>query len=566
MSESGRFQRSLTRRVRTAVAESPQMLAEYRRRHRFRWLQMAVAFVFGVSANPIVCALAVAVVGWSVIDVLTVERVLIVHAGFMLVAVMLLPFLGSRLFCSHSGLARWAFQPISDKEIRTQSMQLRLTLVFFYALAVGGLHLYVCRLERLSEIDAIVVIGAGLLKVWFAVAVVTLARHFPAASPVKMLVGGGTLMLFVGYFLVLLAATGVMREQIFYPIGWIDGMIYYAVLHDQPLGWLFLIPVLAISLDAVWWLRRGYTILEIHFSSTGECTPIFSSGLKNQRQEKAKESPRAKESDEAIVKRLLSSPRLRPADWTSGGWIERWVGARMSDRERALVERLCGGRPCWTIQCVFLLLVLAACLSAWWVFQAELGVLLMPTLRTLVWVWPTFTCIIFNSRFPVSMQSSQPQPHLIGSFHPLFPCGLAEVAALRRRLLSGLIAVIAAIAVGMFAVSFVFSSVTCRQIATVFILFTPIVVVLHEVSSRTRFARHGTTFWTLRRMLPTYVLFPISVIAAGIAAMHPSPLYNLAASVVALVLVWISCEVFDQHYLTECNFQIPRPLGQAARP
>jgi hypothetical protein len=67
------------------------------------------------------------------------------------------------------------------------------------------------------------------------------------------------------------------------------------------------------------------------------------------------------------LKRLLEQP-LGGSDWSDGWFVERWIGSRLSRRERAIVECLVGERPNWTVGwCVGLvaLVTLTALVILW---------------------------------------------------------------------------------------------------------------------------------------------------------------------------------------------------------
>jgi hypothetical protein len=101
----------------------------------------------------------------------------------------------------------------------------------------------------------------------------------------------------------------------------------------------------------------------------GAATPVFEFGLANSVTATAAAPPRDSDLAEtasqddggamaaaALRKHILSGEALAPLDWSKLGFIERYVGSHLTDRERATVEHVCHRRLSWT--------------RAWWIAAA----------------------------------------------------------------------------------------------------------------------------------------------------------------------------------------------------
>lgn len=144
------------------------------------------------------------------------------------------------------------------------------------------------------------------------------------------------------------------------PAGWVHAAFYFGAIQGSWAAWLFLLPVATVIGLAARWFTGTFTIREIAFSegratiaavdgSMRLATPLFW----NQRRPELTAATRRK-SKIALAEGAAGTPALapkvfcRPRDWSHLGWVERFVAARLTERQRLLLECSSPDQPYWT--------------------------------------------------------------------------------------------------------------------------------------------------------------------------------------------------------------------------
>jgi hypothetical protein len=351
---------------------------------------------------------------------------------------------------------------------------------------------------------------------------------------------------------------GVALAVMMTPGGWINGALYYGVIQGNAVGWLFLAPVAITSVYNVWWLRRGYAIREFQVWPQGVLTPVFEFGIPNPRWEEevlpaiVSDTPAPeREPEEAIEKRLLQSPALAPPDWGKRWFMERWIGAFLTPRERTLLEQLYGGPPRWTATCLMFAaaaLVLIALVSG--AFTSGDGTTeYHPSVAIMYLLLAIGFCTI--PRY----LDTRPMPPL----HPIFPVGLQEtLAAIKKSLALRAIIYVPL----LFAVAFAEMRGWpngWRHASIMTLILALLFVAWYLITARASFCalnrrRYHWRRWTaLAAMgLAGFISFPLTFV------FHPitTPLLGL----LAILLIVVACRQFDRVYLdTEFDFEMANP-------
>jgi hypothetical protein len=332
-------------------------------------------------------------------------------------------------------------------------------------------------------------------------------------------------------------------------------------------GYLFLAPVAVTSVYTVWWLRRGYAIREIRVSSQGELTPEFEYGIANlpQADEAAHEpdaSPMAvpPESEESLEKRLLRIPALAPPDWSRGGFIERWIGGLLSERERTVLEQFYGGSPRFTR--AWLATVLLAVCFAMLAFvydrcaPPEEKRLCLTAIVLILAVAPV-EAVACGARNHASQLLSVP------ACHPIFPLGLKETLSAIYKTL-GLRAIFYLPIFGAVAAGELWDWRHRWLYAGLMALACAMQVALwYPLLARGRFGALSRSRFRWRRCLAMGLIcvaalpnFPMLLV------MHPVfLLVSLGWAPIALAAAYFACRQFDFLYFhTELDFAAPNAL------
>jgi hypothetical protein len=143
------------------------------------------------------------------------------------------------------------------------------------------------------------------------------------------------------------------------PPGWVHAAFYFGAIERSWAAWLFLLPAAAVVGLAARWFAGTFAIREFAFSqgratiaavegSLRLATPLFW----DQRQSApaAPARPKSEIALEAPTGPAAIVPKdfCRPRDWARLGWVERFVAARLTERQRLLLECSSPDQPYWT--------------------------------------------------------------------------------------------------------------------------------------------------------------------------------------------------------------------------
>lgn len=165
------------------------------------------------------------------------------------------------------------------------------------------------------------------------------------------------------------------------PTGWLNAAFYYGVIRGAPFTWLFVIPVAAMTVFAARWSLSSFRVREMEcIDQKPTITAIDSDvGLATidswtrPRRNLAKLAPREEAMDhrERPIPVKADNDFLRPFDWSRLGWVERFVAARLTERQRLLLEFSSLGNPHWTAGWLFTLVPAALTCVVLWALDAK---------------------------------------------------------------------------------------------------------------------------------------------------------------------------------------------------
>ncbi len=377
--------RRLQQATRDVVFASPRMRAEYRRRHRW-WLvpYLAIATVIALLIAmflPLLLSLLALLDpairaemfrhplgdGPTPEPLARFRPLAIIAPLWLMLWLLLVPNLRNYLWC---GLCRISiYWPLSDAQL-TRGGWTRtygLGALIFVGTAAWGWALSLAM--ELEQREWLLLMGLAALHAWLMVALTWLmAALVPrrlvsgfALAAILLMFGGTPAIIYLSEFVGPYPELARQWELLAFllPTGWVCGTINYAVLEHNPLGWLFLLPVAAVSLWAIVWRTRGLRLLEFIIGFNGSCQPVFDRGFRDDREfgwqlpssppaESPAQETNAEQVRERVTKRILSGALWESFQWPTHGFIERWVGRLLTDREQRALIFLGGGRPWWT--------------------------------------------------------------------------------------------------------------------------------------------------------------------------------------------------------------------------
>ena len=144
------------------------------------------------------------------------------------------------------------------------------------------------------------------------------------------------------------------------PPGWVHAAFYFGAIQGSWAAWLFLLPAATVIGLAVRWFTGTFEIRDIAFfedraaiaaldGSMRLATPLF---WDPQRRALAaatrRKSQLASAEGAAGLNVIVPKDFCRPRDWARLGWLERFVAARLTARQRLLLECVSPGQPYWT--------------------------------------------------------------------------------------------------------------------------------------------------------------------------------------------------------------------------
>jgi hypothetical protein len=347
------------------------------------------------------------------------------------------------------------------------------------------------------------------------------------------------------------------------PTGWISAAMHYGVILDSAAGRLFLAPAAVVWTYALGWLRRGFAIREFHIFSTGEIWPIFEYGLPNFR-EKKKKLRKARASDSlqpraTTEKQVLNSDALTPTDWRRGWFIERWIGHRLTAREKTLIEQFYEGRPRWTLAWVIVAIfsiLLAMPLILDPVHSSEAGLSIFSRILlgiAIVADLVTYVCV-----------RNRLQPVHAAALHPILPIGMGEtVAALRKSFYFRMIFVAPLFALIVFAAGWSRPDRWTYLVSELLVLTIQAAACL-AVVARARFGQlsHSPRFHWRRLCALVALSLAISLSLPLMFYVHWA--ISLPVAAIMLGCTSYACRQFDGLYVgSEFDFHTPNSLATA---
>jgi hypothetical protein len=379
------LEKSLRESVRREVRASPMLWNEYLRRRRsarkwwwlnvpFRWFLIPgaiimPAFIGCFSAAPILPGF-VPDHGQFVGGMQSRELWSLVALSASLVAfsVLIATMLSEQIWRSHD-LSVHAYFPVDDR--RYVRRQLAGVLG---ASPVGCITIAIV-------LGAVAAIQSATTATWFLVGLFCIADWLVVAAAAILItayvrwrihidfVGLGALLTFVFVGPSLGgggAQAGAMSPGIAYalfalsPPGWVHAAFYFGAIHGSWAAWLLLLPAAMLVGLAARWFGGTFAIREIAFSegratiaaidgSLRLATPLF---WDHRRRILAvvtrRKSQLASSEDAAGPAAIVPKDFCRPRDWARFGWVERFVAARLTERQRLLLECVSPGQPYWT--------------------------------------------------------------------------------------------------------------------------------------------------------------------------------------------------------------------------
>jgi hypothetical protein len=374
--------RQLLAATRQAVFASPALLAEYRRRHRWRWakhyIPTIIVIVGGLTALVVGGLVGSRLAGWlsnpEVWEIL-VEQWNAGHGGrinairgWLIAATMvstLVVALGAMLrgrYLLRAGIAYVALPCCDRYMVATrlrQSMRWCPVLLVFggYLLPFIALHVS-SDWQQLAIVYLTIAAHVGNTAGLFWLAAASMPAHWPDRRPLKLVIAAAIALASVGIGALFLGseATAALRmvSAIAYglPSGWGVGLVDQALTGTSPLGWWTAIPLGGTLLVLAGWLARGIDITEFS-SPTLYYYPIFRRGFTNPAPPTEKSPKRAgvKQSASAtadvIRKQVLCQVLASSHSWEQRGMVERSLARWFTPRQRVVLNWLYVPRQ-WT--------------------------------------------------------------------------------------------------------------------------------------------------------------------------------------------------------------------------
>jgi len=578
------FESTLAHLVRDEVRSSPEMLADYQRRHAWKFLRIAKVVAKIVGA-PLLLLTALTLMPASFfisttaflayelnlteepmelrIDVVLASQSLVIGA----VIAVSTGLYGSSLFCFRRDVAVLSYFPVFDRTMFNRTLPSWLLhlayLVYVLMLAYVGIALRV-------GLNWFQLAGLGLLsglQAWHCLSLSAIFVHQLRSTWADKVICTILAVLFMLLSVLMVLPPFLDRESLWVaigtmltPTGWINGAIYYGIVKEKVVGWLYLVPVALTSVYSAWLLQRGFKIHEVLFAPTGEVTPVFEYGLANEEIEKeptAESKQGSLDCDPAIAKKLLNSDALAPTDWSRRWFIERWIGSWLSDRERIALEQFYLKPPRWTF------VWLATACS-------------VPAVSTLIFVGNearnsgkggaviTFATLVAAFFGEMMFHLSDGHTHKARGMprtHPLFPIGLHETLdALTKSLLLRAVYWLPLLLAAAIADAWnVGGGVIFVAAAILFVVVQ--ILTWYPVFARMVFLSGGApAHFSITRYIVHIVLIVVILLNVSL------PFYfdwRLSLVIVMLMIGGsrLLCDLFDRAYLrTEFDFNVPDSL------
>ncbi len=340
---SRRFVRLLRRHVRSELRGSQKLWKEYKRRREGPW-RRPVENILGL---PLLLGMFYVLLSWLKPRPDLLLALLALYATGT-------PFL--RLASLRAGLST-SFErallyslPVSDGDFFQFAWNrfLRSSLwVFGAGVAAYG---YVALMAEAQGSAGLVIFGAAVLQWAAAVAATVLLYRFRPEQrpwPGLMLYGFGALLCFFP----LAARQPLQAITDWLPAGWIHSLFSYTMKGGLVAASMLVIP--AVGLLAIVWTQSRR--LQQSYRESETAPPLSPQEFEEDEEETAgMEAPTAEwhqGRDRFASLRTEESIRAgalgEVPDWASAGWIERIVGAWLTERERRVADFLLGGAPRW---------------------------------------------------------------------------------------------------------------------------------------------------------------------------------------------------------------------------
>jgi len=143
------------------------------------------------------------------------------------------------------------------------------------------------------------------------------------------------------------------------PPGWVHAAFYFGAIEGSRAAWMFLLPAAAVVGLAARWIAGTFTIREFAFSqgratiaavegSLRLATPLFWDQRRSAPAAATRPKSKIALENSAGPAAIVPNDFCRPRDWARLGWVERFVAARLTERQRLLLECSSPGPLYWT--------------------------------------------------------------------------------------------------------------------------------------------------------------------------------------------------------------------------
>lgn len=357
---SPKLEKAIRDLAREELASSPELLAEFNRRRKARFVKRVCAIPWCVGAAFL------AVMFLSVLlhpaEPLPGEQN---GAEFALVTVGLVVLGCLSLFCEGSrndpkGLGDLAIYaaihfPVRDGDLIARNRKHWAVIVFFVTLAGAWLNCHWCVFWNHPVVwEHLAALGVALLQAALVTAICRTLINLPDKPPVRDLLAFLGLVVCTAGFIIgwVAAKRGDMFDCVTHatfllsPLGWAHGALYWGVIQGHAAAYLLLIPPLALLGALVYRIRRESWSDDFFFDADRLAEVAAPRGDDRLRKpgdrRKAAHATRPPEarSTEVVEQRLLQGRWLRGDVWTPRGPIDRFALRALNPREKVLIECL----------------------------------------------------------------------------------------------------------------------------------------------------------------------------------------------------------------------------------
>lgn len=384
---SGRaLHKALRDRVRREVRASPMLGSEYQRRRRAarkwrlfhelsRWVMIPGAIIMPISigcfsALPVLPGLAPdrgQFVGgiqsralWSLVAL---------SASLVTFSVLIATMLSEQIWRSRD-VSVHAYYPVDDRRYLRRRLA--------GALAVSSVSCITIAIV----LGAVAAIHHATVATWFLVGLFCLADWLVVAATAILIAAYVRWRVYTDFVAVgallasviaapMLGAGGAQSIAMspaiacalfaLSPPGWVHATFYFGAIEGSWAAWLFLLPAATLVGLAARWFAGTFTIHEFAFSDGRATIAAFDGSLRlatplfwDQRRLKLAAATGCKSNgalveDAAGPAAMVPKDFCRPRDWARLGWVERFVAARLSQRQRLLLECSSPDKPYWSL-------------------------------------------------------------------------------------------------------------------------------------------------------------------------------------------------------------------------